>query len=558
MRSQTFLGQAYVARSRNLSDQRLVNMFPEMSEVKTAKDVGMFLGAPGLDLLHTLATSPVRGVYPFNGILYAVAGNTVYSLTTAYVATTLGTIGTGAGPISWIDNGTQVALFDGVAGYLVPGGQPLTAVTIGAGGANYNVGDTVLLVDANGPSPATAQLTIQTVAAGGVATAVSISVAGAFTDVPVLSQASTDGDGSGLTISAQTLGAAVNVYPLTLPFADPTLASYQDGFGVCVQGGTTTIWQSNLFDLSIWDPLNFSDVEARPSNLVAIGSLHRQLFLVQQETAEVWINAGTSGFVFEEEQGVHLEAGCVAPYSLCLAGESLVWLGQNNQGQGIVVQVTGYEPVRISTYAIEYAIQNYATIADAIAYVYQQEGHVFYVLTFPTANVTWVCDLSTQDKPWHQRGYFSGGNLGRHLSNCYAYFNGQCVVGDYNSGNLYAFDLNTLTDNGQPIQRVRSWRALAKPAEEPVRFKYLWLDMMTGVNVAPTANPQVVLQYSDDDGYTWSNELFGAAGKTGDYGTTRVKYNRLGSTGRNKGMDRIWRLSTTDQFAIAWIGAWQG
>ena len=61
------------------------------------------------------------------------------------------------------------------------------------------------------------------------------------------------------------------------------------------------------------------------------------------------------------------------------------------------------------------------TIADAIAFAYQQEGHVFYVLTFPTGDATWVLDLTTTEKigypVWHQRAAFGNGVFSRWWAN---------------------------------------------------------------------------------------------------------------------------------------------
>ena len=45
-------------------------------------------------------------------------------------------------------------------------------------------------------------------------------------------------------------------------------------------------------------------------------------------STEVWINVGNPGFAFQRLQGVFLEVGCAAPYSVAIADQSLVWLGQ--------------------------------------------------------------------------------------------------------------------------------------------------------------------------------------------------------------------------------------
>ena len=75
------LGSAYVARSVNAADNRMVNLFPEV--VPDGGQTGGFLNrAPGLDLLVTVGTGPIRGLWTFNGIGYVVSGTELYSLTT--------------------------------------------------------------------------------------------------------------------------------------------------------------------------------------------------------------------------------------------------------------------------------------------------------------------------------------------------------------------------------------------------------------------------------------------------------------------------------------------
>jgi len=134
-------------------------------------------------------------------------------------------------------------------------------------------------------------------------------------------------------------------------------------------------------------------------------------------------------------------------------------------------------------------------------------------------------------------------------------FNGLNLVGDYQNGNIYAFNLNTLTDNGTTRKWVRSWRALPKPTDEIVSFKSLRIDMETGASVVPQAtNPQCMLRWTDDGGHNFSNPILAAVGPTGAT-AQRVKFNRLGATRRNHGLDRVFELSATDQFRVALIGA---
>lgn len=107
-----FLGTAYLARSPNLAAQRLVNLYLETVETQDGAAPGAFFSCPSLDLTMTFGVGNVRATRAVNGVLYAISGNTAYSVT-GFVATTLGTIGTSTGAAYITSNGTQVGFWDG-------------------------------------------------------------------------------------------------------------------------------------------------------------------------------------------------------------------------------------------------------------------------------------------------------------------------------------------------------------------------------------------------------------------------------------------------------------
>ena len=128
------------------------------------------------------------------------------------------------------------------------------------------------------------------------------------------------------------------------------------------------------------------------------------------------------------------------------------------------------------------------------------------------------------------------------------------VLGDYLTGNIYVFNPQTLTDNGQQRKWVRRWRALPGDTTSSITFSYLALNMKSGIDVPPGTNPQLVLRWSDDGGKTWSGNRIIPVGVTGET-TFTVKFNRLGSTQRFSGSTRIFELSSTDQFKVNIISA---
>jgi hypothetical protein len=278
----------------------------------------------------------------------------------------------------------------------------------------------------------------------------------------------------------------------------------------------------------------------------------RHLFTTQ---APIWDDAGTADFPLSRIQGAYNEIGCAAAYSVAKLDNGLFWLGSDARGNGIVYRANGYTGQRISTHAVEWQIQQYSTISDAIAYTYQQDGHAFYVLTFPTANATWVYDVATQ--AWHERAGFSNGQFTRHRSNCQMNFNNEIIVGDYQNGNVYAFDLDVYSDNGAVQKWLRSWRALGAGQNNLKRTAQhsLQLDCESGVGIDGTGqgiNSEVMLRWSDDGGHTWSNEHWRSMGKIGEFGR-RVIWRRLGMTMKLR--DRVYEISGSDPVKIAILGA---
>ena len=84
------LGGAYVARSINAADNRLVNLFPEaVPEGSGGKEGGFLSRCPGLSVQTTVGSGPIRGLWQYNGNAYAVSGSELYKIDSNYVATKL-------------------------------------------------------------------------------------------------------------------------------------------------------------------------------------------------------------------------------------------------------------------------------------------------------------------------------------------------------------------------------------------------------------------------------------------------------------------------------------
>lgn len=354
-----------------------------------------------------------------------------------------------------------------------------------------------------------------------------------------------DGSPNGYQVTLGTNGLS----PITDPnFLGSVRCDFMDTFLLFDQPGTANFFISQS-DAVTFDGTDVVQKNTYPDPLVGVIELHNEVWLIGTLTTEIWYNAGAALFPFQQMPGVFIEHGCLAPYSICKQDTSVFWLGADQQGQAIVFEGIGYTARRISTHAIEDLIQGFPSAADAIGFTYQQDGHVFYFLTFPTGDRTLVYDKSIG--LWHERAWLDGnGDLHRHRANCGCSAYGSIVVGDWQNGNLYALDLNNYTDNGNPIPRIRSFPHIVEDGDRIFYDRFI-ADMDVGEILGATTDspPQISLRWSDTKGRTWSNAVEQSLGSTGEF-DTNLQWRRLGYA-----RDRVFELSWSAQAKTALNGA---
>ena len=355
-------------------------------------------------------------------------------------------------------------------------------------------------------------------------------------------------DGSGgylVTVASATLAAIGDAdFPRGVK-----QVTYQDGYFVATGDGSQSFYISGLLNGGAWDGLDFASAEGSPDNTVGVISDHRELWLFGADSAEVWVNTGSGDFPFERSGNTFIEHGCASAGSITKLDNTGFWLGADDRGTGIVWRADGYTPLRISTHATELAFAGY-TLSDATAFAYQQEGHGFYVLHFPTDGKTWVYDAATQ--LWHERAYLQAGTneLTQWRANCHAMLGGLHLVGDCEDGRLYVLDPDYFTDDGDAILRLRRAQT-QEQLQHRLFYSELQVDMETGVGLATGQGeaPLLMMRYSNDGGHTWSNVRTATVGRVGEYGA-RCRFMRLGN-GRN----RVWEISMSDPVKFAVLGA---
>lgn len=459
MKLQGFVGATYSMDAVSFDCQRLINMYPMVSETGTSKSVSALRSIPGYVEYCTIGGGAIREAKTMsNGRAFAVSGYEFYEVNADQTGTLIDTIGTGTGICKMAENGTEILLVDGNAGYLY----------------NMDTDTFSTIADADFPNGA-------------------------------------------------------------------TQVDFVDGYFVVNVPNTPYYAISALYDGTSWDILDRSIASTNPDNLIALKADNGNLWLYGDRSVEVHQNTGAAAFPFERIPGAVIQTGCAAPYTVQSFDNTIAWLGVDDQGRGVVWKANGYSAQRLSTQAIEAYIARSEDFTDSYAYVYHEQGHVFYCLQVRGLSTTLVYDGATG--VWHERAFQDEINNTetQHRGAVHFFFDQKNLVGDRQTGKIYQQSLNYYDYDGAEIRRKRVSPHIS---QEKMNITYsnfeLDCEVGRGLVSGQGSDPYIMMRYSDDGGYTWSNERTVSMGKIGQY-RTRPRWSRLGS-----GRDRVFEVTYTE------------
>lgn len=355
-----------------------------------------------------------------------------------------------------------------------------------------------------------------------------------------------DGSPNGYLINLETNAFSKYLDP---NFLGSTRVDYLDGFFTFNEPNSRA-WYTSLFNTTAIDPTYIAAKVGAPDQLSVVACVHREAWLLGLATSEIWANAGDPAFPFEAVPGAFIQHGIAAPFSVASDDVALYWIEQDKNGKGIVVEGAGYNVRRISTPAIEKALASYPTIVDATGFTYQQSGHVFYQLNFPSADKTWVWDKGLQK--WHEKSWVdANGEEHRHRANFGAVAYGVNVVGDWENGTLYQLDLDNGTDFGGPIVRRKGFPHLTTSGRLAV-YDQFQAEMEVGEipDALVGEGPLVSFRYSNTRGKSWSTPQSASLGGTGQYATV-PQWRQLGLA-----RDMVFELFWSDETVTALNGGY--
>lgn len=523
-----FIGGSYRSWSVKADAQRSMNLFPEVIESGSGLNVSALYGTPGIAPWTTVGAGPIRGLAtagdPVQGPpqLFCVSGDKLYEVFSGGTSSLRGTVGNDGRPVRMWPNGNQLGLVSAGKFYCDNGAGPVNP----------------MFTDNNGVCSVDAFAGVHWISGGKFDPSM---VGNVITINGAPYTVSSYSDETWITVFAPP---AIGTYSWSYGQAVTAVSgAFLDGYYVVARPNSKTINISALFDGTAWNSLDLAVKEGYPDNVVAVWAINEELWLFGTNSLEIWVNTGNANFPLERISGGFLQTGTVNSASPTRLGNTIAWIGFDDRGGLVAWVAQGHLPQRVSTHPIENAWRKYSTLLDNVSWTYGENGHVFWVIDFPTADATWVYDLTTQ--LWHERGYWDGAAWRMQKQWCHTYQFGKQLVGSATSNVIYAQSLETYQDAGTNIRRQRTCPHVSDENRR-TRYHRFQLDMEVGQGSSPT----MTLDWSDDGGETFGTAHTTTAGALGNY-NARVLWNRLGS-----GRDRVFRVTHEDNSKCALINAY--
>jgi hypothetical protein len=322
-----------------------------------------------------------------------------------------------------------------------------------------------------------------------------------------------------ITISS---GSVSEITDSDFPVADKVV--HIDGYYLVNRAGTGQVYRSADTNGSSWSGLAFSTAGRNPDNAVGLLVDHNDVIVFGEISTEFWFNTGEETFNFDNIGGAYIEQGLENAHLACKVNNGVYFMGKDERGDSQLFQMTGRNAVVVSHPFMSNKFRGY-TRSDAFMFGFQQNGHAFVVITFPTDNITWVYDTTTGF--WHRRSSKIQGREIRWRANAYAFFDGNHIIGDYANGKLYKMKTDVYEDNGADMVSTRITGILRQGVSR-VTINELTVINEPGVGLntgnAEDIDPQAMLSWSYDGGKTWSNQHEMSLGKIGEVDNTSVHH----------------------------------
>lgn len=243
----------------------------------------------------------------------------------------------------------------------------------------------------------------------------------------------------------------------------PGYITYQNGRFVAAALETAQWRLSDVGNGLSWpnDSFHVGLLQTKPDTVVAtqrVPSRGNLLYVFGNTVTEIWQDIGSNLFPYQRNSSINIDYGCLNPATIAFNDTIVVWLAANEKSGPMIAYSMGGDIKKISTDGIDFKFTQLKNPSNSYGFLFRQDGHLIYQITFPDDNLTYIYDFNTEK-------FFtlSDENLNAHIAKRVAFFNDNYFFVSFVDGNLYELSTTFTTYNGKEIPRFRICNPIRLP-----------------------------------------------------------------------------------------------
>ena len=286
--------------------------------------------------------------------------------------------------------------------------------------------------------------------------------------------------------------------------------SWMDGYFLANELNSARFHWSNADEPFLWSSLSFASAEGHPDKLVALHTAWLEVTLFGAESLETYYDDGDSPF--SRIEGGVLERGCIAPYSIENCGGIWVWLDSYRrvvtlQGRQWAIKSGPYDEIISKIVDVSTAYSMHCTFS----------GASFYVLTFPSVDLTVVWNMTTDS--WSEWGTWDSDTaiFGRWIGKCYCYARtwDKHLLGGSTDSIIYEMEPGVFQEDGASIRTLMRMAHMTLGTTAQKRETKMRINVKRGQGKVGGAEPVFAIRHNSDN-HGWSNEVNVGLGDIGE------------------------------------------
>lgn len=288
----------------------------------------------------------------------------------------------------------------------------------------------------------------------------------------------------------------------------PGYLDYQNSRFMSVDLNTNSWRLSSEGDGLLW-PVTPQQPYAEPfqtaaDNPVAVVRVHGQggmAMVMGSKVGEIWFDTGQQLFPYVKNTYFNLDYGCLNPATIATNETIVVWLGKNEKSSPSIMVSDGNQPKQITNDGINFKLNSLTNPTDSYAFLVRQDGHLLYIMVFPTDNLSYAYDFNTEK-------FFTltDTNGDHYPARRAVQFQNTAYFISVDDGYLYEMSSNIGSYDSDTIPRVRICSTVRMPNNDPYVVKNVQIVTEMGMADSADATPKYIdMCFSKDGGTTFGN-----------------------------------------------------